>query len=131
MSRYSVSRKGYHVDPTPKQAALMAIVGDRFKKKDFEPPQIPSSFAFPAYVADIKDSSFGRDGALIIRLVIPPEFVEDFYPYIPFIAGEAMAVAMEPIKVTYDDLKNITDIDTRTGTKADVRSRAKMGDDYA
>lgn len=109
MPRYSVPRGPYQHHPaSPKEAALRAVVADRFKIKAAErsEPEIPSIFGFPAYVGDVKTVIFERDGSLSMRLSIPPEHVDDIYRYLPYLAGQIMAITMEPIKVTAADLLN-------------------------
>lgn len=104
--RYRFRSDYDHLPESPKEAALRVVVAERYKKLSdgSQPKQIPSMFGFPAYVSDYKSVGFERDGSMTIKLTIPPEHVEDFYHYIPFIAGQVMAVTMEPIRVTLEDI---------------------------
>ena len=107
MGRYKVPRGPYQRQPsTPKEAALRFVIAERYKNVENETSieDIPSIYGFPAFVTDMKNVKMLEDGSVSIHLVIPSSFVEDIYRYIPYICGNPMAVTMEPIRVTVDDL---------------------------
>lgn len=107
MGRYKVPRGPYQRHPSsPKEAALRAIIADRYKTVENEVTvdDLPSIYGFPAFVDDLKSVKFNVDGSLSIHLMIPPSFVDDIYKYIPYLTGQPMAITMEVIKVTLDDL---------------------------
>lgn len=113
MGRYKVPRGPYVRHPsTPKEAALRAVISDRFKKVENDVvvvEDIPSIFGFPAFVDDLRSVKFHTDGSLSIHLMIPASFVDDIYKYIPYLTGQPMAITMETIKVTLDDLTDNND----------------------
>jgi hypothetical protein len=109
VGRYKVPRGPYQRHPsTPKEAALRVVIAERYKNIENETivEDLPSIFGFPAFIDDMKSVRFHTDGSLSIHVMIPPSFVEDLYKYIPYIAGQPMAVTMEPIQVTVEDLTN-------------------------
>jgi len=110
MGRYKVPRGPYQRHPSsPKEAALRVVIAERFKNVENHTvlvPDIPSIFGFPAYIDDLKSVRFLTDGSLSLHVMIPASFVDDLYKYIPYITGQPMAVTMEPIKITADDVLN-------------------------
>ena len=112
MSRYKVPRGPYQRHPSsPKEAALREVIAERYKniENDTIVEDLPSIYGFPAFIDDMKSVRFLTDGSLSIHVMIPSSFVEDLYKYIPYITGQPMAITMEPIKVTLDDLMRTHD----------------------
>lgn len=107
MGRYKVPRGPYQRHPsTPKEAALRHVVSERYKdiERRVIVEDIPSIFAFPAFINDMKNVKFLADGSLLMSLMIPPSFIDDIYKYLPHMTGQPMAITMEPIQVTLEDL---------------------------